>query len=201
MLRAFDERLLSSHRELRRRIWVYDPKLDGIQSRGTIVRQYGSLACCLRHIRKWPRNWKQFSWLLRRYRFLIRCARRPELTARVCLNSHRWAGKQLTLQRNSSLDLSARPGVPLFTSEVLFQRSACTCCTPRYLPSSETIDRLERCPFVDKAPSSTAFYFRCRSPKRIAIRSPFPSARTSESSMKRRLRKAHILNRKRVVRL
>lgn len=95
----------------------------------------------------------------------------------------------------------SRSAIPLFTSEVLFQRSACTCCTPRTCPSPKRSTDLNVAPDVDKAPFSTTFYFRCRSPKRIAIRLPFPSTRTSESSMKRRLRKAHILNRKRVVQL
>lgn len=89
----------------------------------------------------------------------------------------------------------------MFTSEVLFQRSACTCCMPRTCPPPKRSTDLNVAPDVDKASSSTAFYFRCRSPKRIAIRSPFPSTWTSESSMKRRLPKAHILNRKLVVQL
>lgn len=90
-----------------------------------------------------------------------------------------WAGKQLTWQRNSSLGPSARSGVPLFMSEVLFQRSACTCCMPRTCPPPKRSTDLNVAPDVDKAPS-TAFYFRCRSPKRIAIHSPFPSTpRTS----------------------
>lgn len=92
---------------------------------------------------------------------------------------HRWTRKQLTLQRNSSLGLSAQPDVPLFTSEVLFQRSTCTCCMPRTCPPPKRSTDLNVAPDVDKAPSSTAFYFRCRSPKRIAIRSPFPSTWTS----------------------
>jgi hypothetical protein len=122
-----------------------------------------------------------------------------ELTDHVCFNSR--VRKQLTPQRNSSLGLSARPGVPLFTSEVLFQRSACTCCMPRTCPLPKRSTDLNVAPDVDKAPSSTAFYFRCHSPKCIAIRSPFPSTWTSESSTKRRWRKAHILNREQVIQL
>ena len=89
---------------------------------------------------------------------------------------------------------------PLFTSKVLFQRSTCTCCTPRTCPSPKRSTDLNVAPDIDKAPFSTTFYFRCRSPKRIAIRLPFPNTRTSESSTKKRLRKAHILN-KRVIQL
>lgn len=130
--------------------------------------------------------------------FLDRCARVSNWPIMYVL-IHMWARKQLTLQRNS-LGLSARPEVPLFTSEVLFQRSACTCCMPRTCPLPKRSTDLNVAPDVDKAPFLTAFYFRCRSPKRIAIRLPFPSIRTSESSTKRRLRKAiYILNCERVV--
>lgn len=123
-----------------------------------------------------------------------------ELTDHVCFNSH-VSEEALTSQRNSSLGLSARSDIPLFTSEVLFQRSACTCCMPRTCPLPKQSTDLNVAPDVDKAPSLMTFYFHCRSPKRIAIRSPFPSTRTSENSMKRRLREAHILNDKRIAQL
>lgn len=76
----------------------------------------------------------------------------------------------------------------LFTSEVISRRNVCTCCTPcpslrRSTSSNVALD-------VDKTLSSTAFYFRCRSPERIAIRPPFLSTRTSVSSMERRLRRS-----------
>lgn len=72
---------------------------------------------------------------------------------------------------------------------------------PRTCPPPKRSTDLNVAPDVDKASSSIAFYFRCHSPKRIAIRSPFPSTRTSESSTKRRLRKVHILNREQVIQL
>lgn len=76
----------------------------------------------------------------------------------------------------------------LFMSEVLSRQNVCTCCTPCTCSplrrSTSSIVALD----VDKTLSSTAFYFRCRSPKRIAIRPPFLSTRTSVSSMERRLR-------------